>query len=215
MVVHDQDANGWQADDAIVSENLSGVITSWNKGAERRFGYTAEQAIGGQHIALIIPRNRLREEDEILSRIRRGERVDHFETARVRKDGTTIELLLTISPVLDLDAELRARTRELEQRNADILKQSEQLREFSRRLLRAQEEKRRHIAHELHDSAGQTLTVLGLSVNHLVQQVGQYGDDLASETAMIQELLQQLDREIRTASYLLHRCSMRTDWLQL
>jgi signal transduction histidine kinase len=101
-------------------------------------------------------------------------------------------------------AEVRARTRELEQRNADVLKQSKQLRELSRRLLRAQEEERRHIAHKLHDSAGQTLTVLGLSVNHLVQQVGQYGDDLASETAIIQELVQQLHAEICTASYLLH-----------
>jgi signal transduction histidine kinase len=84
------------------------------------------------------------------------------------------------------------------------LKQSEQLRELSRRLLRAQDEERRHIARELHDSAGQTLTVLGLSVNHLVQQVGHSGDDLASETAMIQDLVEQLHSEIRTASYLLH-----------
>jgi PAS domain S-box-containing protein len=90
------------SDDAIVSKNLNGVITSWNKGAERLFGYTPQEAIG-QHITLIIPRNRLNEEDEILSRIRRGERVDHFETVRVRKDGTTIELSLTISPVLDRD----------------------------------------------------------------------------------------------------------------
>src|SRR5215469_16315969 len=90
------------SDDAIVSKNLNGVITSWNKSAERVFGYTAQEAIG-QHITLIIPRNRLGEEDEILSRIRNGQRVDHFETVRVRKDGTTIELSLTISPVLDRD----------------------------------------------------------------------------------------------------------------
>jgi signal transduction histidine kinase len=103
-----------------------------------------------------------------------------------------------------LDAEVRARTRELEQRNADVLKQSEQLRELWRRLLRAQDEERRHIARELHDSAGQTLTVLGMSVSHLAEQVAQYDDGLASKTALIQDLVQQLHREIRTASYLLH-----------
>jgi PAS domain S-box-containing protein len=90
------------SDDAIVSKDLNGIITSWNKSAERLFGYTAQEAIGRQ-ITLIIPHNRLNEEDEILSRIRRGERVDHFETIRVRKDGTTIELSLTISPILDQD----------------------------------------------------------------------------------------------------------------
>jgi PAS domain S-box-containing protein len=86
------------SDDAIVSKNLDGVITSWNKGAERLFGYTAEEAIG-QHIALIIPHDRQHEEAMILERLGRGERVDHFETVRVRKDGTTLDISLTISPV--------------------------------------------------------------------------------------------------------------------
>jgi signal transduction histidine kinase len=111
---------------------------------------------------------------------------------------------------------VRARTRELEQRNADVSKQSEQLRDLSRRLLRAQEEERRQIARELHDSAGQTLTVLGLSVNQLVQQVGHSGDDLASETEMIQELVERLDREIRTAFIPAASAdALTTDWLPL
>ena len=90
------------SDDAIVSKNLDGVITSWNRGAERLFGYAAEEAIG-QHVTLIIPRDRHHEEAMILERIRRGERIDHFETVRVRKDGTTRDISLTISPIKDAE----------------------------------------------------------------------------------------------------------------
>ncbi len=89
------------SDDAIVSKNLEGVITSWNKSAERLFGYTAEEAIGQTVAALLIPADRQEEEPEILSRLRKGERVDHFETLRRRKDGTLLDISLTISPVRD------------------------------------------------------------------------------------------------------------------
>src|ERR1700730_16408475 len=88
------------SDDAIISKNLDGVITSWNKSAERMFGYTAEEAIG-QRIMLIVPAYRQHEEEMILERLRRGERVDHFETVRVRKDGPTLDISFTISPVKD------------------------------------------------------------------------------------------------------------------
>jgi PAS domain S-box-containing protein len=86
--------------DAIVSKNLDGIITSWNKAAERIFGYSASEAIG-QPITLVIPEDRQSEEIEILTRIRRGERIDHFETVRQRKDGSLIDISLTISPVKD------------------------------------------------------------------------------------------------------------------
>jgi len=88
------------SDDAIISKNLDGIITSWNRGAELIFGYSAEEAIG-QHITLIIPPDHRAEEATILERLKRGERVDHFETVRVRKDGTRLDLALTISPVKD------------------------------------------------------------------------------------------------------------------
>ena|GEM_PF-634382 len=88
------------SDDAIVSKNLDGVITSWNGGAERIFGYSASEAIG-QPITIVIPQDRQGEEREILTRIRRGERVDHFETVRQRKNGVLIVVSLTISPVKD------------------------------------------------------------------------------------------------------------------
>jgi PAS domain S-box-containing protein len=86
------------SDDAIVSKTLDGTITSWNRGAERVYGYTAEEAIG-QPITIVIPEDRHSEEREILARIRRGERVEHFETVRKRKHGSLITVSLTISPV--------------------------------------------------------------------------------------------------------------------
>ena len=88
------------SDDAIVSKDLDGMITSWNKAAERIFGYPAEEAVG-RHVTLIIPDDRREEEGDILSRLKRGERVDHFQTVRVRKDGSTLDVSLTISPVRD------------------------------------------------------------------------------------------------------------------
>jgi PAS domain S-box-containing protein len=349
------------SDDAIVSKTLDGVITSWNKSAERIFGYTREEAVG-QHITLIIPEDRRDEEVKIVERLRRGERVDHFETVRRRKDGTLLDLSLTISPVKDsagrvvgaskvarditerkqveqalaerarlldlsndaifvrdaadritywnqsasklygysreeavgrvshellrtefpepleritehlhednrwtgelihrhkngsqivvasrwaldrddhgnrrrvletnnditqqkqsekalreseerlrtlsdgLEIQVRARTQELEQRNAEILQQSEQLRELSNRLLKTQDDERRRIARELHDSAGQLITVLGMNLASMAQRVGQ-NPSLSETVEDTQNLVQQLSREIRTTSYLLH-----------
>ena len=88
------------SDDAIISKNLDGIITSWNQGAERLFGYAAAEAIG-KPITILIPVDRLDEEPQILTRLRRGERVDHFETVRHRKDGSLLDISLTISPVKD------------------------------------------------------------------------------------------------------------------
>jgi PAS domain S-box-containing protein len=229
------------SDDAIISKNLQGMITSWNQGAERIFGYQADEAIG-QHITLIIPAERLAEETTILERIKRGERVDHFETVRRRKDGSTLDISLTISPVKDasgqvvgaskvarditertraeeelrrseeklrtlaeeLENQVRARTHELEQRNAEILQQSEQLRDLSRRLLQAQDQERRHIARELHDSAGQIVTVLGMNLARIFTNAKLDAPLMAKDVDDCQELVQQLSKEIRTTSYLLY-----------
>jgi PAS domain S-box-containing protein len=88
------------SDDAIVSKSLDGIIRSWNAAAQRVFGHSAERAIGS-HISLIIPPERLGEEDEIMRRLRAGERIDHFETMRLRSDGRRIPISLTISPIKD------------------------------------------------------------------------------------------------------------------
>jgi PAS domain S-box-containing protein len=87
-------------DDAIISKTLEGVITSWNPAAEKMFGYTAEEVID-RPISIIIPPDKGEEEPRILERLRRGERIDHYETTRVRKDGIRIQVSITVSPVVD------------------------------------------------------------------------------------------------------------------
>jgi PAS domain S-box-containing protein len=318
------------SDDAIISKNLDGVITSWNKSAERIFGYSAEEAIG-QHITLVIPEERHAEESDILQRLRRGERVDHFHTVRRRKDGSFLDVSLTISPVRDsagrvvgaskvardITAQKQAELalRESEQRfrvitdaspilvwmagpdklcyyfnkgwldfvgrtleqecgngwtqnlhpedldrclqiyvaNFDARRSFEmeyRMRHHSgqyrwildrgvpryapdgtfegyvggcldvhdqkeaaekvriaddmSRLMKAQDEERRRIARELHDSAGQTLAVLGIGLSRLVQRAEGTTPELAKEGKDIEAIVRQLSREIRTASYLLH-----------
>ncbi|HYS44643.1 MAG TPA: PAS domain S-box protein, partial [Geobacteraceae bacterium] len=88
------------SDDAIVGKTPEGVITSWNPAAERMYGYTAQEIVG-KHISILLPPDRPREMDEILEKIRKGERVEHYETIRVRKDGSTIHVSLTVSPIHD------------------------------------------------------------------------------------------------------------------
>src|SRR3954463_10872074 len=88
------------SDDAIVSKDLDGIITSWNRAAERMFGYTAEEAIG-RSIRMIIPADRQGEGDDGLAPVRAGRAVTHFETVRQHKDGSLIDLSLTVSPIYD------------------------------------------------------------------------------------------------------------------
>src|SRR5258708_16723815 len=93
------------SDDAIVSKTLDGRIRSWNHGAMRLFGYTAEEVIG-KPVTILIPTERHDEEPSILGRIRRGERIDHYETIRQRKDGSTVDISLTVSPVKDQEGRI-------------------------------------------------------------------------------------------------------------
>ncbi|MGH8024583.1 MAG: PAS domain-containing sensor histidine kinase, partial [Limisphaerales bacterium] len=88
------------SDDAIISKDLNGVIQTWNRGAEQIFGYTAQEAIG-KPVTILIPPENIDEEPVILARIRAGERIDHYETVRKRKDGQLIDISLTISPIKD------------------------------------------------------------------------------------------------------------------
>ncbi len=93
------------SDDAIISKNLDGIITSWNHGAEKLFGYAADEIIG-QPMLKLIPSEHAGEETDILARIERGETIDHFETVRVRKDGTRVDIAATISPILDANGKV-------------------------------------------------------------------------------------------------------------
>ena len=229
------------SEDAIVSKNLDGVITSWNAGAERLFGYTAKEAVG-QPITMIIPLERRSEETIILARLRQGDRIDHFDTVRLRKDGTKLEISLTISPIRNaagkiigaskiardisarkrverelheseqrfrtladaLDTQVQFRTQELRRRNAEILQQSDQLRDLSGRLMATQDEERRRIARDLHDSAGQNLSVLAMTLARIEDEAKRDPAQLSQTVKDARELIEALSQEIRTTSYLLH-----------
>lgn len=171
------------SDDAIIGKNLQGIITSWNKGAERIFGYAAAEAIG-QPIMMLIPPQRVDEEPKILASVRRGETVAHYETVRRRKDGADIDISLTISPIRDetgniigaskiarditerkrAEEALRRLNDELEQRVADrtrdLMQSQNRLRAMATELNLAEQRERKRLATELHDHLQQTL-VLG------------------------------------------------------
>ena len=93
------------SDDAIISKDCGGIITSWNDAATRMFGYTSEEAIG-RSIRIIIPASRDTEEGVVLAKLNLGEPLDHFETVRQHKDGTLIPISLTVSPILDADGKV-------------------------------------------------------------------------------------------------------------
>jgi PAS domain S-box-containing protein len=124
------------SDDAIISKNLDGVISTWNKGAERIFGYTAQEIIG-KSISILIPPDRHNEEPRILERIRRGERIDHYETIRRRKDGNLIDISLTVSPVKNAEGRITGASkiaRDITERRQAQEQQNLLLREMSHRV---------------------------------------------------------------------------------
>ena len=131
------------SNDAIVSKDLNGIITSWNKGAEQLFGYVAAEIIG-KAVNILIPADRQDEEPAILERIRRGERVDHFETVRLRKDGAPVDISLTISPVKGADG--------------TVIGASKIARDISER--KKAEERQQLLIHELNHRVKNTLTIV-------------------------------------------------------
>ena len=145
------------SDDAIIGKTLDGVITSWNAGAEHIFGWTAAEAVG-RHITLIIPEDRRPEEDGVLARIRRGERVDHFETIRVTRDGRRLNISLTVSPIKDaadriVGASKIARDithwRQMEEERERLLAREQQARTEAEALNRTKDEFLATVSHEL------------------------------------------------------------------
>lgn len=124
------------SDDAIISKDLGGIIQTWNRGAERLFGYGAEETVG-KSITLLIPSDRLEEETSILDRIRKGERVDHYETVRRRKDGTLVHVSLTVSPIVDAHGHILGASkiaRDITDRQRALERQQLLLREMNHRV---------------------------------------------------------------------------------
>src|SRR5947207_4951586 len=150
------------SDDAIISKSLDGVIRTWNRGAERIFGYSAAEAIG-QHIELIIPAERHAEETMVLAKIRAGGIVDHFETVRRTKDGRLIDISLTVSPIRDARGRITGASKiarditERKRMDAMVRDSEDRLRALVAELRQADERKDEFIAllaHELRNQIG-------------------------------------------------------------
>jgi PAS domain S-box-containing protein len=180
------------SDDAIISKTLDGIISSWNDGAERVFGFSAAEAIG-QHITLIIPPERLAEEHEVLSRIRSGTRVDHYETVRRRKNGELITISLTVSPVRnasgkvigaskiarDITEQKRA-AETLARLQVDLLAAEQRARTEAESASRAKDEVLAMLAHELRNPVNVIVNAVAV-----LEQVGHHGVEAARARLLI------------------------------
>ena len=158
------------SDDAIVSKTLQSVILSWNKGAERIFGYAADEAIG-QPITMLIPPERVGEEQDILARIVRGEHIEHFETVRVCKDGRLLHVSLTISPIRNAEGTIVGASKvardisyrkALETRNIELREREQRARQEAEAANRAKDEFLAMLGHELRNPLSPILTALQL-----------------------------------------------------
>jgi PAS domain S-box-containing protein len=182
------------SDDAIISKNLDGIIQTWNTGAERIFGYSASEVIG-QSILLLIPPDRHHEEVTILARLKRGERIEHYETVRRRKDGCHIDISLTVSPVRGADGRIlgaskivrditerkkaEARIRQLNaqlearvhERTRELMTSHGRLRTLASQLRLTEQRERRHLATRLHDSLAQSLVLVRIKLEQTKQRV--------------------------------------------
>ena len=199
------------SDDAIISKDLSGIVGTWNSAAERMFGYTAAEMVG-HPISIIIPAERRKEERWILRRIGKGERIDHYDTVRKRRDGDCIHVSVTVSPIRDpqenvigastiarditterkrAEEELRILSytdQRVAERTYDLTETCRRLRVLASELGLAEQRVRRQIATELHDYLGQLLVGCRLKL----AQAGRRVQDTA-----LAEQLEEADRIVR------------------
>ena len=160
------------SEDAIMAKSLDGIITSWNKSAEHLFGYTTEEAVG-QPKSMLLPSDRPSEVKDILARIQNGEVIQNYETIRCHKDGTLVDVALSVSPVRNtrgklIGAATIARDITERKRSAQLLTESnDRLRKLSRQVEQTKETEQKRIAQELHDEFGQSLSSLKWDLAYL------------------------------------------------
>jgi PAS domain S-box-containing protein len=192
------------SDDAIVSKDLNGVVDSWNPGAERLFGYTADEVIG-KSVTSLFPPDLLNEERAILERIRLGEQIEHYETVRLRKDGSVVDISLTVSPLRNAAGKVTGVSKIA--RDISARKKVEH-----ERLLALQDEERRRIANELHDSTAQHLVAMSLNLMRLRADTAVKAEtlDILDE---IDGSLEEAIKELGAFTYLLHPPDLQTEGL--
>jgi PAS domain S-box-containing protein len=169
--------------DAIIGKTLAGVIASWNVGAEKLFGYSANEAVGQQMVMLFAPES-VRDEKDILTRIARGETVDHFETVRVRKDGKRIDVSVTVSPIKDDQGRIAGAS--------TIARDISERMQLEQAVAASAEQERTRIARDLHDGLGQQIGGLLFLMNGLHR-------DLKAASVPQAEAVGQLCGELSTA----------------
>ena len=194
------------SDDAILGKSLDGIITSWNKGAEKIYGYSENEVIG-RPTSILVSADRPEEAQEILSRLARGQVVDHYATVRGKKSGEEIHVSLTVSPIRNQEGKIVGvadditQTKETEN---SLQHANAQLHVLSRRLFQVQEDERRSLARELHDRIGQELTAVKIDLQttqRLMEPVAM-ARRLEEAIAVLERLVQQareLSLELRPA----------------
>ena len=196
------------SEDAIIGITLDGVITSWNAGAEQLYGYTAAEAVG-RSVALLIPPERPGELPGFLGRLRRGKRIEPYETQRVRRGGTRLDVSVSLSPVRDaagrlvgaasITRDITERTRAESERArlyGALAVREQQLQGLVGRLILAQEEERRRIAYNLHDGLAQTAAAAHL---HLRAFARRYQATLPAAHEDLERALELVQRTVREA----------------
>jgi PAS domain S-box-containing protein len=172
------------SDDAIIGKTLDGYITSWNKGAETIFGFNSDEAVG-KHISLIIPPDRMPEEQTILSKIRRGESVEHYETVRRRKDGSTVDISVTVSPIREAGGKVIGASK--------VVRDITDRRRLENEILEVSEREQRRIGNDLHDGLCQELTGIELMCQVLEQKLSAKSK---SESRQVGEISQHIREAI-------------------
>jgi hypothetical protein len=190
------------SEDAIVSKNLNGRILSWNRGAERIFGYRADEAIG-QSIEMLIPPDRLQEEPRIIERMKRNEPVEHFETVRVRKDGRPINVSLTISPLRDSEGRVVGASKVARDVTARV-GQEQELQRTNRALERANADLQ-HFAwsasHDLQEPLRMVSIYSELLRRKFTGQLGSTAEEYIGYTVLGAKRMENLLRNLRTYTH--------------
>jgi PAS domain S-box-containing protein len=188
------------SDDAILSKDLNGIITSWNKSAERMFGYTAAEAVGQPVAALLIPSDRQDEEPDILAKLRSGERVDHFETKRKRKDGTLMDISLTISPVKDPNGSVIGASK-IARNITEQIRNQQELRHSNNSLIRSNadlEQFAYSASHDLQEPLRMVSTYSEMLRRKFGGQLGSAGDEYLGFVIEGAHRMEQLLSDLRT-----------------